>query len=48
MPLFSVQMDPDSIVDWIDNIENYFEYDGISEAQKFAVAKSRLRGSALT
>ena len=48
VPLFSGQMDPDSVVDWIDSIENHFECDGISEAQKVMVAKSRLRGSALT
>lgn len=48
VPLFSGQMDPDSIVYWIDSIENHFKCDGITEAQKVSVAKSRLRGSALT
>ena len=46
--LFSAQMDLDSFVGWIDNIENYYECDGISEAQKFVVAKSRLSGSTFT
>ena len=41
-------MDPDSVVDWIDSIENHFYCDGISEAQKVVVAKSILRGSTLT
>ena len=33
VPLFSGQMDQNSVVDWIDNIENHFECDGIYEAQ---------------
>lgn len=32
VPLFSRQMDPDLVVDWIDSIENHFECDGIPEA----------------
>lgn len=48
LPLFSGQMDPDLVVDWIDNIENHFECDGIFEAQNVVVPKSILRSSALT
>ena len=48
VPLFSGQMDPDLVVDWIDNIENHFECDGIFEVQNIMVAKSRLRRSTLT
>lgn len=48
IPLFSGKMDPDLIMDWIGGMENHFECDGVSNAQKVKVAKSRLRGSALT
>lgn len=48
IPLFSGKMDPDLVMDWIEGMENHFECDGITEAQKVKVAKSRLRGSALT
>ena len=48
VPLFSGKMDIDAGMDWIDNMENHLECDGVSEVQKFKVAKSRLRGLALT
>ena len=34
-------------MEWIEGLENHFECDGISDAQKVKVAKSRLRGAAL-
>jgi hypothetical protein len=46
--LFSGQMNPDLVMDYIDSIKNHFECDGTFEAQKFMVAKSALRGSTLT
>ena len=48
VPLFSGKMDIDAVMDWLEGMENHFECEGISEAQKVKVAKSRLRGSALT
>lgn len=48
IPLFSGKMEPDLVMDWIEGMENHFECDGVTEAQKVKVAKSRLRGSALT
>lgn len=48
VPLFNGQMDVDLVLDWIDNLENHFECDGVTDAQKLKVAKSRLRGPALT
>lgn len=41
-------MEIDSVMDWLDGMENHFECKGVSGAQKVKVAKSRHRGSALT
>ena len=35
-------------MEWIEGMENYFEYLNIIEAQKVKVAKSRMRGPTLT
>lgn len=48
VPLFSGKMDIDAIMDWLEDMENQFECEGILEAQKVKVAKSRIRGSNLT
>ena len=48
IPLFSGKMDLDLIMDWIEGMENNFECDSVSDAQKVKVEKSRLRGSILT
>lgn len=48
VPLFSGKMDPEVVMEWIEGLENHFECDGVTEAQKVKVAKSRLRGVALT
>ena len=47
-PLYSGKMDLDLIMEWIEGMENHFECDGVFDAEKFKVAKSRLRGTALT
>lgn len=36
------------VLEWIESIENYFECEGIIEAQKVRFAKSRLQGQSLT
>ena len=46
--LFSRRMNIDTVMDWIDGMENHFECEGVSEAEKVKVAKSRLIGSTLT
>lgn len=46
--LFSGKMDLEVVMEWIEGLENHFECDGVTEAQKVKVAKSRLRGAALT
>lgn len=48
VPLFHGKMGPEVVIEWIEGMENHFECDGISEAQKVKLAKSRLRGAALT
>ncbi|GLJ27819.1 hypothetical protein SUGI_0545980 [Cryptomeria japonica] len=48
VPLFCGKMEPEVVMEWIEGLENHFECDEISEAQKVKVAKSRLRGAALT
>ena len=41
-------MDVELVMKWIEGMENHFECEGITEAQKVKGAKSRLRGVALT
>lgn len=48
IPLFNGKMEFDLVMEWIEGMENYFQYEGISEAQRVKVAKSRLRGVSLT
>lgn len=48
VPLFSGNMDIDAFMDWLDGTENPFECEGVSEAQKVNMDKSRLRGSTLS
>ena len=48
IPLFSGKMEENLVMDWIEGMENHFECDGVTEAQKVKVSKSRLRGSTLT
>ena len=48
IPLFSGKMEVDLVMDWIEGMENHFECNGITKAQKANVEKSRLRGSTLT
>ena len=39
VPLFSSKMDTKLIIEWIEGMENHFEYEGITKAQKVKVAK---------
>lgn len=48
VPLFSGKMEVDLVMDWIEGMENDFECDGVIEAHKVRVEKSRLTGSTLT
>ena len=48
MPLFSEKMESDLVMELTEWLENHFECEGVSKAQKVKVAKSRLRGASLT
>ena len=48
IPLFTGKMNSELVMEWIEGMENHFECEGVSEAQKVKVAKARLRGPALT
>ena len=48
VPLSSGKMDIGLVIEWIKGMENHFECEGITEAQKVKVAKARLRGPTLT
>ena len=48
VPIFAGKMDTELVMEWIEGMENHFYYEGVSEAQKVKVAKSRLRGAPLT
>ena len=39
IPLFSGKPDPNLIMEWIEGMENHFECDGVSDAQKVKVEK---------
>ena len=46
--MFSGKMDTEVVLEWIEGIENHFECEGVIEAQKVKVVKSRLKGKAPT
>lgn len=48
VPLFSGKMEAESVMEWIEGMENHFECEGVTEAQKVKVAKSRMRGVVVT
>lgn len=47
IPLFTGKMDSKLVMEWIEGMENHFECEGVSEAQRVKVSKERLRGPAL-
>ena len=48
IPFFSENMDTKLVMEWIEGMENHFEFEGVTKTKKVKVAKSRLRGSTLT
>ena len=48
VPVFAGKMDTELVMEWIEGMENHFDCEGVTEAEKVKVAKSRLRGAALT
>ena len=47
LPIYSGKMDPKEVMDWIDALTSFFDYEEIPEHQKVKIAKSKLKGSAL-
>lgn len=48
LPLFTGKMEVEVVLEWIEGMENHFECERITEAQRVKVAKYRMRGVALT
>ena len=48
VPVFTGKMDTELVMEWIEGMENHFDCEGVTKAQKVKVAQSRLRGAALT
>ena len=46
--VFQGKINAEVLLERIESIENHFECEGITEAQKVKVVKSKLRGQALT
>ena len=44
VPVFAGKMDTELVMEWIEGMENHFDCEGISKAQKMKVSKSQLRG----
>lgn len=48
LPTFIGKMEPDVVMDWIDSLFGFFEFEDIPGHQKVKIAKSKLKGAALT
>ncbi|XP_059063819.1 uncharacterized protein LOC131856278 [Cryptomeria japonica] len=48
LPIFSGKMDPNLVMDWIEALTSFFECEDILEHQRVKMARSKLKGAALT
>ena len=48
LPMFTGKMDVELVLEWIEPLENHFECEKVSESQEVKLAKSRMKGAALT
>lgn len=48
LPTYDGRMNPDAAIDWVDGLNSFFECDEILENQRTKIAKSKLKGTALT
>lgn len=46
--MYGGKMDNEEILDWIDALHNYFDFKEVQEDQKVRLAKTKLKGPALT
>lgn len=47
-PMYGGKMDNEEVLDWIDSLDNYFDFKEVLEDQKVKLAKTKLKGSTLT
>lgn len=47
-PMYSGKLDSKEVLDWIDAMDNYFEYKEVANEQKVKFAKTKLKGLTLT
>lgn len=48
LPMYGGKMDNEEVLDWIDALDNYFDFKEVLEDQKVKLDKTKLKGSALT
>ncbi|XP_059068990.1 uncharacterized protein LOC131859364 [Cryptomeria japonica] len=48
VPMYGGKMDNEDVLDWIDALDNYFDFKEVLEDQKMNLAKTKLKGSTLT
>jgi len=48
LPMYEGKMNSEEVLDWINALDNYFEYKEMPKEQKVKLAKTKLKGLALT
>lgn len=46
VPVFSGNLNPDELINWNNELEEYFEYEDIEDPDRIKFAKARLKGHA--
>ena len=46
VPTFSGNLNPEELIDWINELEEYFEYEDIDDPDRVKFAKAKLKGHA--
>ena len=46
VPTFSGKLNPEELIDWINELEEYFEYEEIEDPNRVKFAKAKLKGHA--
>ena len=47
MGVFSGNLKPDELIDWINELEEYFEYEDIDDPDRVKFVKEKLKGHAI-
>ena len=48
IPMFCGKLNPEECMDWIEALDNHFEFDSVPEAQRLKIAKAKMKGSSLS